>query len=184
MVCEGSSWIILRITGDSSPDYFRNESGKHTFQRVPPTESKGRRHTSIVSVHVFAETDLPPARTEIEIIQQKFSRGAGGQKINKTSSGIRARDKISGIEVIRRSRKLKDNKEDALSELQKRIQEKSKRDFEAIQNTSRQDSWGEGKRSGKIRTYNFIDGYVLDHVTGKKTHDIKGVMKGRLDLLK
>jgi peptide chain release factor 1 len=40
-----------------------------------------------------------------------------------------------------------------------------------------------GGRSDKVRTYKFIDSRVVDHRLGKKTKQIKRVMKGEFDLL-
>ena len=39
-------------------------------------------------------------------------------------------------------------------------------------------------RSGKIRTYNFIKGFVSNELTGQQTRDIKNLMKGKLDLIR
>ena len=41
-----------------------------------------------------------------------------------------------------------------------------------------------GRGGNKIRTYNFNDSRVVNHNTGKKTKNIKQVMKGDLDLIK
>jgi peptide chain release factor 1 len=42
---------------------------------------------------------------------------------------------------------------------------------------------GDTGRGGARRTYCFYKGFVSDHVTGKKTHNIKEVVKGNLGLL-
>ena len=38
-------------------EFFKNEIGSHRFQRVPPTESKGRTHTSTIIVTVLDDSD-------------------------------------------------------------------------------------------------------------------------------
>jgi len=45
---------------------------------------------------------------------------------------------------------------------------------------------GQGGRgeTEKIRTYNFLKGFAIDHRTGKKTGNVKAITKGNLDLLK
>ena len=42
---------------------------------------------------------------------------------------------------------------------------------------------GNTGRGGARRTYCFYKGFVSDHISGRKTNDIKGIMKGDLDLL-
>lgn len=42
---------------------------------------------------------------------------------------------------------------------------------------------GGGTRGDKIRTYNFIDSRVVNHLNNKKTNKIKDVMKGKLELI-
>ena len=42
---------------------------------------------------------------------------------------------------------------------------------------------GDGGRSNKIRTYNFMEGRVVDHRLGTKTGNVKGIMKGEFQIL-
>ncbi|MND07843.1 Peptide chain release factor 1 [compost metagenome] len=42
---------------------------------------------------------------------------------------------------------------------------------------------GSGDRSEKIRTYNYPQSRVTDHRIGYTTHDLTGVMDGKLDAL-
>lgn len=48
---------------------------------------------------------------------------------------------------------------------------------------NRRQQLGSGTRGDKVRTYNFIESRVTDHRLGKKTRQLKEVMKGRFDLL-
>ena len=43
---------LVEVTGDGAFGYLRREAGVHRVQRVPATESKGRVHTSTVSIIV------------------------------------------------------------------------------------------------------------------------------------
>jgi peptide chain release factor 1 len=180
-----SAWSV-QITGKNCWECFSGEAGKHIVQRVPPTESKGRRHTSTVSVAVMqllqvVDSSRPLPSAEIEIITQR-GHGKGGQNVNKIESAVRAIHKPTGISVFINGRDQYRNKQIALEILQSRIIERELIHNE--HNRQKAAQLGYGTRSGKLRTYNFINSYVLDHQTGKRTHRIEDVMKGRFDLLK
>jgi peptide chain release factor 1 len=186
IVYESDSAWSLKISGKNCWEFFRNESGKHIVQRIPPTESRGRRHTSTVSVAVLplvqqhAANDVPAQ--EIEIITQR-GHGKGGQHQNKVESAVRAIHKPTGISVFINGRDQHRNKELALEILKARLVERKREAVHAEHNRDKSAQIGFGHRSGKIRTYNFINSYVLDHRTGRRTHRIEEVMKGKFDLL-
>jgi peptide chain release factor 1 len=182
-----SAWSV-QITGKSCWECFSGEAGKHIVQRVPPTESKGRRHTSTVSVAVMqllqvVDSSRPLPSAEVEIITQR-GHGKGGQNVNKIESAVRAIHKPTGISVFINGRDQYRNKQIALEILQSRIIERERELIHNEHNRQKAAQLGYGTRSGKLRTYNFINSYVLDHQTGKRTHRIEDVMKGRFDLLK
>lgn len=180
-----SAWSV-RISGKDCWRLFSNESGKHVVQRIPPTESKGRRHTSVVSVAVLPlvlEQRFVLPMDEIEILTQR-GHGKGGQHQNKVESAVRAIHKPTGMSVFINGRDQYRNKQLALEILQAKIAQKVKKDARLAQNRDKSEQLGFGDRSGKIRTYNFINSVVLDHRTGQKTSRIEEVMKGRFDLLK
>jgi peptide chain release factor 1 len=182
-----SAWSI-QVTGKNCWECFSGEAGKHIVQRVPPTESKGRRHTSTVSVAVMqlrqiVDSSKPLPSADVEIITQR-GHGKGGQNVNKIESAVRAIHKPTGISVFINGRDQYRNKQLALEILQSRIIEREREFIHDEHNRLKAAQLGYGTRSGKLRTYNFINSYVLDHQTGKKTHRIEDVMKGRFDLLK
>ena len=180
-----SSWSVL-VKGAGCWDAFCSESGKHVVQRVPRTESRGRRHTSVVAVAVMplnkdTAASLPMA--EIEVIPQR-GHGKGGQNQNKVESAVRAIHKPTGISVFINGRDQYRNKQLALEILQARVLAVKKEEIQQQRNRLKVEQLGYGSRSGKIRTYNFIGSVVIDHRTGKRTHRVADVMKGRLDLLR
>lgn len=69
--------------GDQCYNAFQNESGIHRVQRIPPTEAKGRVHTSIINVVV-----LNGAINEAKIPQNMESRHLSRQSgaINENES--------------------------------------------------------------------------------------------------
>lgn len=179
-----SSWSV-RVSGDGCWDAFGKESGKHVVQRIPPTESKGRRHTSTVAVAVLPLTsdekfELPQA--EVEVTTQR-GHGSGGQNQNKVESAVRAVHKPTGITVFINGRDQHRNKQLALEILQSKLAARKKLEQQQHHSRLKSDQLGFAHRSGKIRTYNFINRMVIDHRTGCKTHKIEEVMKGNFFLL-
>lgn len=179
-----SSWSVM-ITGKSCLQLFRCESGKHVVTRIPETESRGRRHTSTVAVAVLPMTssyssNLP--EQEVEIIRQR-GHGKGGQHQNKVETAIRAIHKPTGISVFINGRSQHRNKTLALEILEARVTELKDSADKQHKSSKKARQIDYGTRSGKIRTYNYIRSFVVDHRTNKKSFKLDQVMKGRFDLI-
>lgn len=177
--------FLIQISGNNVYSYFKNESGTHVIQRIPPTESKGRRQTSAVTVAV-----LPlPNTDKIEIdlndvdIKTQGGHGPGGQHQNTTDSAVRATHRPTGIQVFINGRKQSQNKTKALSILSARVQEYHQKKIDNSYSKQRKKQRGTGDCSDKIRTYNMINSRVTDHRLNKKSSRVKDIMKGRLDIL-
>ena len=179
-----SSWS-LHVRGDGCWELLGREAGKHVVQRIPASESNGRRHTSVVAVAVMPLqqsicTKLSP--DEVEITTQR-GHGKGGQHQNKVESAVRVVHRPSGITVFINGRDQYRNKQIALEILAARVAEKKRDDARFERDRLKLEQLGYGSRSGKLRTYNFIKSLVTDHRSGKKTQRIQEVMKGRLELI-
>lgn len=177
---------VLQFRGKGVWDAFKNETGGHVVQRVPPTESKGRRQTSMIQVGVLPvrkKTEYPVLKREELIVEAVRGQGPGGQHRNMTSSAIRMVHKPTKLQVWIDGRSQAQNKDEALRILTARVYEHTKGKADKAYSAHRKKQMGSGGRGGKVRTYNFIQSRVTDHRTGKKTQNIKEVMKGRLDLL-
>lgn len=177
---------ILQVTGKDAWKYFQHETGGHVVQRVPPTESKGRRHTSQISVAVLPVKDrseYPALKREDLTVEAVRGQGPGGQHRNMTASAIRMVHNPTKLQVWIDGRSQKQNKQEALRILTARVHEHLRSQRDGAYNAHRKKQLGTGGRGGKTRTYNFIESRVTDHNLGHKTRRIKEVMKGRLDLV-
>jgi peptide chain release factor 1 len=174
----------LEITG---PDLsaLDNEAGGHRIQRVPPTERKGRVHTSTVTVAVIdsIEGSLPSQINPKDLKIEWYSgTGAGGQYRNKHQNSCR----ITHIptETIAKSecRSRTNSLNEAMAEIQRRVDEMAQRQYNNSIATDRRQQVGSGMRGDKIRTYRFQDDVVQDHITGQKS-SVQRVLNGNFDLL-
>ena len=180
----GYKEIVFRVAGDKVYSRLKFESGVHRVQRVPETESQGRVHTSTVTVAVLPEAEeveftLDPADLQIDVFR---SSGAGGQKVNKTSSAIRVTYLPTGMVVeCQDERSQYKNKDKALKVLRSRLLEEKTAKQNAEIAGERRSQVGTGDRSERIRTYNFPQGRVSDHRIGLTLYKIEAIMNGDLD---
>lgn len=180
----GYKEISFSISGEGAYSRLKFESGVHRVQRVPETESQGRVHTSTVTVAVLPEAEevdfeLDPADLQIDVFR---SSGAGGQKVNKTSSAIRVTYLPTGMVVeCQDERSQYKNKDKALKVLRSRLLEIEVAKHDAEIAGERRSQVGTGDRSERIRTYNFPQGRVSDHRIGLTLYRIEAIMNGDID---
>ena len=180
----GVKEISFMIEGEGAYSRLKFESGVHRVQRVPETESGGRVHTSTATVAVLPEVDpvdfyIDPKDLKIDTFR---SSGAGGQKVNKTSSAIRVTHLPTGTVVeCQDERSQYKNKDRAISILTSRLyDEECRKQADAIA-SERRSQVGSGMRNERIRTYNFPQGRVTDHRIGLTLYRIDQIMNGDLD---
>ena len=162
----------LRVTGAATADTFRNEAGGHRWQRLPPTDKRGRVHTSTITVAVLPErqtVDTPLLERDIEW-QYFRGSGAGGQNRNKLETACRARHRPTGIVVrVETERKREQNKRRARDLLREKIRRMALGSQLSEEARLRGSQVGSGMRGDKIRTIRCQDDVVTCHVTGRKT---------------
>ena len=87
----GVKEAVFSVSGKNVLQRLEGESGVHRIQRIPVTESNGKRQTSTATVAVLPEaTDvdvqIDPGDLRIDVYR---ASGHGGQYINKTDSAVR-----------------------------------------------------------------------------------------------
>lgn len=173
--------MTFQFSGIGANAVFAKEAGKSVVQR----ESKGRMHTSVVSIAVLplrrsVYKDLPQSDIEVET---KRGSGPGGQAKHATESAVRMTHKPTGISAsVNSGRGQHQNRAKVLEVLTARVNQHWESQKQNSHDSVRRSQLGGGSRSDKIRTYNFKTDTVVDHRTGKAAH-LKDVMKGKLDLL-
>jgi peptide chain release factor 1 len=180
------SRIEFVVRGEKAYKLFLPEAGGHRFQRIPPTEKKGRRHTSTVTVAVLPV--VPEVEFKINENDLKWitttARGHGGQNVNKLETAVRLEHVPSGMVVnCQDERKQGQNKKRALEVLRTKLYAKSMQESLDKENSSRKAQIGSGQRGDKIRTLRYQDGKVTNHMNGKKVN-LTEVLNGNLDILR
>ena len=161
---------MLCVAGRGATALFAGEPGGHRWQRVPPTEKRGRVQTSTITVVVLEEPrhlDLAIHVDDVDIETMRGS-GAGGQHRNKTDSAVRARRRPTGIEVRCESeRSQHQNRALALRVLAARVAELTRQTAQGARDADRRRQVGSGMRGDKRRTIRTQDDQVTDHVDGR-----------------
>lgn len=175
----------ILIKGENCYGFLKSEHGVHRLVRVSPFDSSGRRHTSFASLEVMPEIDedtnveIRPEDLEMEVYR---ASGAGGQKVNKTSSAVRLIHKPTGIVCACQTQRSQiQNREYAMRMLKSKLIEiKERAHLEKVSDIKGEQlkiEWG-----SQIRSYVFMP-YTLakDHRTSFETGNIQAVMDGDID---
>ncbi len=175
----------IMIEGDNAYGFLKGENGVHRLVRVSPFDANARRQTSFSAIEVIPEIEdesedfeIRPEDYEMQVYR---SSGAGGQKVNKTSSAVRLIHKSGIVVSCQTERSQFQNKETCLRMLRSKLVEIREREHLAniadIKGVQQKIEWG-----SQIRNYVFMP-YTLvkDTRTGCETSNVNGVMDGALD---
>ena len=181
----GLKSCVLLIEGVNAYGFLKSENGVHRLVRISPFDASGRRHTSFASLEVMPEIDdsieieISPDDLKMDVYR---ASGAGGQKVNKTSSAVRLTHIPTGIVTsCQVERSQHQNREVALRMLKSKLVEIKEREhldkIEDIKGDQKEIGWG-----SQIRSYVFMP-YTLvkDHRTNFEVGNINAVMDGALD---
>jgi len=182
----GFKEIIVLIEGQRVYSGLKYESGVHRVQRIPETESKGRIHTSAVTVAILPEAEdvdvsIDPADLRIDVYR---SSGPGGQGVNTTDSAVRITHIPTGLVVAcQDERSQHKNRAKAMKILRSRLLQLQEEEQRSKVSEDRKNMVGKGDRSEKIRTYNFPQSRITDHRIGLTIYRLEEVLHGELDLI-
>ncbi len=182
----GLKSATIMIEGENAYGFLKSEHGVHRLVRVSPFDAAGRRHTSFAAVEVMPE--IAADDTEIELkdddieMQVYRSSGAGGQKVNKTSSAVRLIHKPTGIVVSSQvERSHFQNLENCKNMLRARLAEIKEREhlekISDIKGVQMKIEWGSQIRSYVFMPYQLVKDLRTEYETG----NIFAVMDGDLD---
>ena len=152
---------------------------------MPPTERKGRVHTSTVTVAVINGEDACTAPTILKNdlkIEWYSGTGAGGQYRNKHQNSCRITHLPSGIIAKAECRSRQNSLNEAMAEIQRRVDNQLQIHYNSSIASDRKRQVGSGMRGDKIRTYRFQDDVVQDHITGLRA-SCSQILKGNIDHL-
>lgn len=155
------------------------------MQRIPPTEKRGRVHTSTVTVSVI-DPDLVKIDNCYNKISDNFfevewfsGTGKGGQRRNKVKSSCRLTHIPTGITESFQSRSRQNSYTSAKSKILERLQFIAENEAGQLATSIKR---SQTNLENYRRTYKFQHSLVIDHNTNK-TAPIKKVMRGQFNLL-
>ena len=180
----GYKEIIFELKNGDVYSKMKYEGGVHRVQRIPETEKSGRIHTSTATVAVLPKPEATEIKIRPEDLKIEFYRasGPGGQYVNKRETAVRICHIPTGIVVTSQTERNQfQNKKNAIAILEARLlKKKEMEEMEKLGEERRsQIKWG--RRSEKIRTYNFPQNRVTDHRIKKSWYNIEKIMEGKLD---
>ncbi len=165
---------------------LKNHTGKHTITRIPPTEKRNRRHTSIVSISLLEikEVKCEINEKDLDISFMGSNCKAGGQNSNSVNSACRIVHKPTGISVkCDQERDQIQNRKIALRILTAKLLQRAKEDHNNELYNSKSSQMKGMNRGDRSFTWNLYEGVITKHDTGKQSRKIKDIFKGYLELL-
>ncbi len=175
----------LQIDGEYAYGFLKAEVGVHRLVRISPFNSNGKRQTGFASVYVYPQVEdniqIDVEENDVRIDTFRAS-GAGGQKVNKTSSAVRITHIPTGIVVsVQNERSQSRNRDVAWKILRSRLYEREMKKREAqrdqVESQKMDIAFGSQIRSYVLHPYQM----VKDHRTGIEKGNVGSVLDGDLE---
>jgi peptide chain release factor 2 len=177
--------VSVSVRGEYAFGFLKAENGVHRLVRISPFDANARRQTSFASVFVYPEVDddikidIPEKDVRVDVFR---ASGAGGQKVNKTSSAVRLTHEPTGVTVaVQNERSQHANREVAWKILRSRLHEMEveKRDAarDVVESNKKDIDFGSQIRSYVLAPYRL----AKDHRTGVEKGNVDAVLDGDLE---
>ena len=177
--------VSIKVGGENAYGYLKAENGVHRLVRISPFDANARRQTSFASVTVYPEVDddividIPEKDVRVDVYR---ASGAGGQKVNKTSSAVRLTHVPTGITVaMQNERSQHANRDMAWKILRSRLYDlemhKRNQVRDEAEAQKKDIAFGSQIRSYVLAPYQL----VKDLRTGVETGNVEAVLDGKLD---
>jgi peptide chain release factor 1 len=152
---EREGFLAFQVEGPAAQRVFGQEGGGHRWQRIPPTEKRGRIHTSTVTVAVLpvpSSEEFTLAPDDLLIATTRGS-GPGGQNRNKVETEVVVTHKPTGLQVRCGSERSQyQNRQLALARLSAKLAQQQRQQERERSDCSRRQQVRSGQRGDKIRT--------------------------------
>jgi len=177
----GIKSATMRIDGEFTYGFLKEESGVHRLVRLSPFNSGNTRETSFVKVEVVPEIN----HDEVEIDEKDLridvyrSSGKGGQSVNTTDSAVRITHIPTGLTAqCQNERSQLQNKQNAMKALLAKLialQEKNElSELSELKGGHVDNAFGSQIRSYVLHPYQM----VKDHRTNHETSQVDKVLEG------
>lgn len=177
--------VVLEIQG-SGASGLDQEAGVHRLQRVPPTERKGRVHSSTLTVVVLnpsaPKKSWPEDRREPQDFDLEWysGSGAGGQHRNKHQNSARITHKPTGLVRTAQTRSRANSQQSAMEALLEELRGLSAQRHQSSVQGERTRQVGQSERADRRRLWAFQRDEVIDFQTGKRLR-CKDALRGAVD---
>lgn len=155
---------------------------------MPPTERRGRVHTSTVTVAVLDPSIITTsiytqcADSDFRVEWTNGTIGAGGQHHQKNETCCRLTHIPTGMRETRQGRSRQANLRDAKAALITKLTQLGEQENAKAVASSRSSQVGSGMRGDKTFTIRFQDDRVTNH-NNDRSMSVKQYMRGNMDEL-